>query len=110
VVATARSFAGLPYLWAGTSGFGLDCSGFTWLVYRAHGIVIPRDAAPQSHSGRAVARLRRGDLTFYAANGLVHHVAMYVGRGLMVHSPRTGVPVQVIPLWTDYVSARTELP
>ena len=115
LVETAESFVGLPYLWAGASGFGLDCSGLTWLVYRVHGIAIPRDAAPQSRSGRAVDPPRRGDLMFYATSGTVHHVSMYVGHGRMVHSPRTGVPVQVIRTSAlayarEYAGSRTELP
>jgi cell wall-associated NlpC family hydrolase len=97
---TAKLFVGLPYLWAGASGFGFDCSGLTWLDHRVHGLRIPRDALPQSEHGRAVARLRVGDLMFYATDGVVHHVSMYVGHGRMVHSPGTGQQVQVIPTST----------
>ena len=71
----AKGFVGLPYLWAGLSGFGLDCSGLTWLTYRVHGIQTPRDALPQSQGGTPVRRARRGDLMFYATDGLVHHVS-----------------------------------
>jgi gamma-D-glutamyl-L-lysine dipeptidyl-peptidase len=111
VVGTARMFTGLDYLWAGRSGFGFDCSGLTSLVYRVHGLTIPRDASPQSGAGRAVGSLRRGDLMFYATDGVVHHVSMYAGHGLMVHSPHTGSEVQVIATSTpayaaEYVGAR----
>jgi len=114
LVRTAKSFVGLPYLWAGASGFGLDCSGLTWLDHRVHGLRIPRDASPQSQHGRSVGAVRRGDLMFYATNGLVHHVSMYVGDGLMVHSPRTGLSVQVIATSTrayadEYAGARRYL-
>lgn len=114
LVATATSFKGLPYLWAGVSGFGLDCSGLTWLTYRVHGIRTPRDALPQSQSGTPVRRPRRGDLMFYATDGLVHHVSMYVGDGRMVHSPGTGQTVEVIPTSTpayrsEYSGARRYL-
>ena len=54
VVAEARRFLGLQYLWAGTAGFGFDCSGFTHSVFRVLGVTIPRDAGPQSVFGRAV--------------------------------------------------------
>ncbi|WP_151082649.1 C40 family peptidase [Nocardioides cynanchi] len=115
LVHTAEQFLGLPYLWAGASGFGLDCSGLTWLDYRVHGIRIPRDAEPQSQHGTSAARPRPGDLLFYATNGLVHHVSMYVGNGLMVHSPHTGARVQVIATATtayqsEYVGSRRYLP
>jgi gamma-D-glutamyl-L-lysine dipeptidyl-peptidase len=115
LVGTAKLFVGLPYLWAGASGFGLDCSGLTWLDYRVHGITIPRDALPQSRHGTVVRQPRRGDLMFYAASGLVHHVSMYAGDGRMVHSPGTGQRVEVIPTSTpsyasQYVGSRRYLP
>lgn len=117
LVRMALGFRGLPYLWAGLSGFGFDCSGLTWMDYRVHGIQIPRDALPQSRAGRHVRRadLRRGDLLFYATDGVVHHVAMYVGNGNMVHAPRTGRTVEVVPMSTpayarEYAGARRYLP
>jgi cell wall-associated NlpC family hydrolase len=102
LVASAQQFTGLPYLWAGRSGFGFDCSGLTSLDYRVHGVTIPRDAAPQSTAGRAVAASARapGDLLFFARDGVVHHVAMYAGGGLMVHAPSTGSVVQTIAVST----------
>jgi len=112
LVATAQSFTGLPYLWGGLSGFGLDCSGLTWLDYRAHGRTISRDALPQSRHGVPVKRaaLRKGDLIFYATNGLVHHVTMYAGSGLMVEAPHTGAAVRTVPVRsTEYYGARRYL-
>ena len=96
LMSTATSFVGLPYLWSGLSGFGLDCSGLTWLDYRVHGITIPRDALPQSRHGTPVAHPGPGDLMFYATDGLVHHVSMYLGNGTMVQAPHTGARVQVV--------------
>jgi len=115
LVRTAKSFLGLPYLWGGLSGFGLDCSGLTWLDHRVHGITTPRDALPQSQHGRQVSTPAPGDLLFYAHQGLVHHVSMYLGDGQMIHAPRTGQPVQVVafsapPLRAEYVGARRYLP
>ena len=98
VAAEARRFLGLPYLWGGTSGFGFDCSGFTHAVYAQLGITIPRDATPQFAAGHPVPtldQLRKGDLVFFRTSaGVLHHVGIYVGRGRMIHSPRTGQPVQ----------------
>jgi cell wall-associated NlpC family hydrolase len=112
LVRSAQSFSGLPYLWGGLSGFGLDCSGLTWVDYRVHGRVISRDALPQSRHGRPVARasLRPGDLIFYATNGLVHHVTMYAGRGRMVEAPHTGAVVRTVPVrGFEYFGARRYL-
>ena len=112
LVRAARSFTGLPYLWAGVSGFGVDCSGLTWVDYRAHGLVIPRDAGPQSGRGTAVrfADLRRGDLLFYASGGMVVHVTLYAGRHRMVQAPHTGAAVETVPVTlAGYAGARRYL-
>lgn len=102
VVAEARRFLGLQYLWAGTSGFGFDCSGFTYSVFRQLGVTIPRDAGPQASVGRSVTSrraLRAGDLVFFRdAGGAIHHVGICVGGGRMIHSPGTGLAVQEVSL------------
>ena len=68
LINTGKMFLGLPYIWAGTSGFGFDCSGFTHTIYKSHGITIPRDSGPQSRAGVAVDKenLQKGDLIFFA--------------------------------------------
>ncbi len=102
VVTQAKKFLGLQYLWGGTSGFGFDCSGLTHAIYAQLGITIPRDATPQFTMGKHVptkADLRRGDLVFFRNSaGVLHHVGVYVGRGRMIHSPRTGERVQYASL------------
>jgi cell wall-associated NlpC family hydrolase len=103
LLATAERFLGMDYLWAGFSGYGVDCSGLVSLTHRSHGVVIPRDAHDQARSGEEVdlAELRAGDLVFFGADeglGPVHHVGMAAGNGTMVHAPRTGRQVEVCPL------------
>ena len=98
----AHRFIGRPYIWAGASGFCLDCSGFTHLVYRALGVTIPRDAGDQAKVGRRIATrsaLRPGDLVFFrASTGAIHHVGLYVGDGRMIHAPSTGSSVRIVSL------------
>ncbi|MGN6244728.1 MAG: C40 family peptidase [Motilibacteraceae bacterium] len=106
VVRTAQRFTGLAYLWAGRSGFGVDCSGLTSLAYRLSGVTIPRDADAQALAGRAVSRtaLAPGDLLVYRRSGVIHHVAMYVGAGRVVHAPGTGTRVQTVPTSTSWLA------
>lgn len=117
VVAEAERFLGLPYLWAGTSAFGYDCSGLTYSVYRQFGVTLARDAADQAVEGTPVAasQLRPGDLVFFAFGGPVDHVGIYAGGGMMIHSPETGAAVQLVPMWGTplaraFVGARRYLP
>lgn len=109
ILATARSFVGIPYLWAGTSGFGFDCSGLTYIVYAAHGILLPRDADAQAKALGPLARtaLRAGDLVFFGTKSKIHHVGIYAGNDMIIDSPHTGAAVEVVPLTTypDYFSA-----
>lgn len=105
LVNTGKKFLGLHYLWAGMSGFGFDCSGFTFTIYQSHGITIPRDSSVQAQYGQSVPlnELQPGDLLFFAydeGKGKVHHVAMYAGNGMMIHSPNSKKNVEIIPVHT----------
>ncbi len=120
VVRTAQQFAGVAYLWGGTSGPAWDCSGLTSAVYAAHGVVIPRDADDQAAAGTPVdkADLRPGDLLFYATGSerqSIHHVGIYVGEGRMIQAPATGRTVETVPidrpgLASEFWGARRYLP
>lgn len=117
IIANARYFLGLSYIWGGTSGFGYDCSGLVYSVFKAHGLLLPRDADPQSLAGLAVPRanLQPGDLVFFSSGGVAYHVAIYAGQGLIIDSPSPGYPVEQVRLATfpainDYSGARRVLP
>jgi peptidoglycan DL-endopeptidase CwlO len=106
-VAYAMRQLGKPYQWGAEGPAAFDCSGLTRSAYLAAGIVIPRVAVDQFNAGPhvAVADLLPGDLVFYAddpANpATVHHVGMYIGKGLMVHAPHSGDVVRVASIWRN---------
>ena len=121
VISESKKFLGLQYLWGGTSGFGFDCSGFTYSVFQVLGVTIPRDAAPQAAHGVPVQRqnLRPGDLVFFRnGSGVVVHVAIFIGLfdGVpsVIHSPNTGQAISIIPLssWSNssFAGARRYVP
>lgn len=89
----AKSMDGFPYLWGGTSAKGMDCSGFTKMVYLMNGFVIPRDASQQINAGKKVdlkldfSDLQKGDLLFFGKKATsekkqrVTHVGIWLGNG-----------------------------
>ncbi len=98
IIETAFRFMGRPYLWGGTSGKGVDCSGFTKTVFYLNGLLLPRDASQQVHVGVPVetdttlAGLQPGDLLFFGRKASeekaekITHVAIYLGDGKIIHS------------------------
>ena len=89
IVNFALQFVGNPYVWGGTSlTNGCDCSGFVMSVYANFGYSLPRVADAQSVYGMQipVSSAQPGDLIFYARNGYVYHVSMYIGGGQVVHA------------------------
>jgi cell wall-associated NlpC family hydrolase len=109
IVAEARRFLGVHYLWGGLSAWGYDCSGIVWSTYRRFGVTIPRDADPQFRAGRPVApnALRPGDLLFYGTQSYVHHVAIYAGGGRMLEAPDSAHRVRIVPVrWRGFAGAR----
>lgn len=91
----AKSMDGFPYLWGGTSSKGMDCSGFTKMVYFMNGFIIPRDASQQIHAGKIVDKnldfsdLQKGDLLFFGSKATknkkqrVVHVGIWLGNDKM---------------------------
>lgn len=98
LIETSKTLLGVPYLWGGTSTKGVDCSGFTKTIYFLNGMVIPRDASQQVHTGKAIDstanfdNLEKGDLLFFgrkvtdSTTEKVVHVGMWIGENQFIHS------------------------
>ena len=96
-IALGRRFLGLTYLWGGRSSFGYDCSGFTQMLVRSRGIVMPRDADLQASWSGAVPvgrrKLRAGDLLFFGSTPYhITHTGIYIGHGRFIHDTTHGHP------------------
>ena len=101
VVSEAQKYTGVPYVWGGTDpSKGLDCSGFTKLVFGNLGIELPRTSSQQATAGRPVADLtqaRPGDLVFFdhsSSRAGIDHVGVYIGNGRMIAAPQPGESVK----------------
>ncbi|MEU4545619.1 C40 family peptidase [Nonomuraea dietziae] len=108
----ALSQLGKPYVWAAAGPSSYDCSGLTMRAWEQAGVRIDHWTGTQWTSGPHIPldQLRRGDLLFFGKlttnPGDIHHVGMYIGRGLMVHAPQTGDVVRVASMWRrDLVGA-----
>ncbi len=92
VVASAEKYIGTPYVWAGSSPNGFDCSGFTSYVLQEFGVQLPRRAEDQYKLAKKIKRkeVQKGDLVFFKNGGSVSHVGIVVSeRGeavVMIHS------------------------
>jgi cell wall-associated NlpC family hydrolase len=98
LVATARRFLGVPYLWGGMTAHGVDCSGLVSRVYHANGVRLPRDAHLQFEDPDALPverdALLGGDLVFFGEDaGNVTHVGLYVGDGRFLNATTHETPV-----------------
>jgi cell wall-associated NlpC family hydrolase len=102
-VVLAERFLGVPYVWAGASPAGFDCSGLTMYVYGQLGIRLTHFTGSQIYEGRPVtsSELQPGDLVFFHpdGNGVPHHEGMYIGNGQFIHAPHTGDVVRIASLF-----------
>lgn len=90
IVNCAKEFLNVPYLWGGKSFFGIDCSGFTQIIYKIHGIKIPRDTYQQAEIGDAltfIEEAKPGDLAFFEnKDGRIHHVGIILADQKIIHA------------------------
>ncbi len=99
-VSVAESLLGAPYLWAGATAFGLDCSGLVQLSFRMAGVDVLRDSDMQAATigiplkiGENYNKLQRGDLVFWRG-----HVGICQGDGMMIHANAHTMNVASEPL------------
>lgn len=87
---TAFMYLNAPYLWGGKTPFGIDCSGFTQMVYRLNGHFIPRDASQQAKIGEALSFIEEsevGDLAFFDnEEGDIIHVGIIMENNYIIHA------------------------
>ena len=104
IIAYAKRFIGVPYVWGGSTPKGFDCSGLTSYVYRnAAGINLPRRAVHQRGAGRFVSKSQAlpGDMVNYSS-----HVGIYLGNGYMIHAPKPGDRVKIARVYGNPVYVR----
>ena len=107
VVPIALQYLGVPYVWAGATPQGFDCSGLVQYVFAQLGVSLPHNTVAQWNDPRAVSvpenELQAGDLVFF--NGL-DHVGIYIGDGYFVDAPHTGTNVRVDSLSEGWYASR----
>ncbi len=114
-IALGRRFLGLPYTWGGTSSFGYDCSGFTQMICRRRGVLMPRDADQQAAWKGVMAvpkaELKPGDLLYFGSRpDHITHTGMYIGEGKFINATTWEHPVVQIcelgdPHWSRLLVA-----
>ena len=108
IIATAKQYIGVPYVWGGSTPDGFDCSGFVQYVFNRHKVTLPRVTTQQYQVGTYVSKsnLKAGDLVFFNTSGSgVSHVGIYIGNDQFIHAS-TSKGVTISKLSSDYWAQR----
>ncbi len=106
IIATAKQYLGVPYVWGGTTPRGFDCSGLTSYAYARAGLSLPRVAAAQQSYLKSTQSPQPGDLVFFGSPA--HHVGIYLGGNQMIAAPYPGQVVRIQGIYnpTNYGTLR----
>lgn len=107
IVATAKKYLGVPYVWGGASPSGFDCSGLVYYVFKVNGYSMYRTPEDQYRQGTYVSRnnLQPGDVVFFyntVPGTGISHVGIYIGDGQFIHSPNSRSVVSIARLDNTY--------
>mgnify|MGYP000981532326 CR=1 FL=1 len=90
IIEIAYKFLNTPYLWGGKTPFGIDCSGFTQMVYKLCGYKLLRDASQQAAQGEVLSFIEEsepGDLAFFDnSEGVITHVGIIMKDNYIIHA------------------------
>lgn len=118
IIATAKNYLGIPYVWGGTTTRGFDCSGYLNFVFNKHGVSLPRTVSEIYKVGTSVSKdnLQVGDLVFFETYKKgASHAGIYIGNNQFIHAGTVG-GVQISSIndpyyWkARYIGAKRILP
>jgi cell wall-associated NlpC family hydrolase len=101
VVADAKKYLGVPYVFGGTTSSGLDCSGLVQRVYKDLGIDVPRLVSGQAKLGTEVPSLAQAQPGDLIVTGGGEHILIYAGDHKVIHAPRPGKDVRLVEAYMD---------
>lgn len=103
----AKTMIGKPYVWGGTTANGVDCSGLLYYAFNKAGIQMPRyRASDYGQMGEQVEAkaAQPGDIVYWSDGG--GHVGIYLGNGMVLNSPHSGMTTQIDKVWGNPVYRR----